>query len=155
MPSAYLVLIIYLMPNSTHNTYKCLLVPIVATRPSCSAPYKKNGTASQWTFSEVLWSQCLEEWRLSSSRRATRLNIRPSLFFVFSVVYLLVLRNKLWILLLFLVIFQTFFRYWYSRFDMYGAGSIPAGDHNSLPLIKCYPNQLIFCTREFIICTTQ
>ena len=54
-----------------------------ATRPSCSAPYKKNGTASPWTLSEVLWSQCLEEWRLSSSQRATRLNIRPSLFVFF------------------------------------------------------------------------
>ena len=32
---------------------------------------------------------------------------------------------------------------------MYGAGSIPAGDHKFLPFFKRYPNQLIFCTQKF------
>jgi hypothetical protein len=32
---------------------------------------------------------------------------------------------------------------------MYGAGSIPASDHQFLPFLKSSPNQLIICTRGF------
>jgi hypothetical protein len=37
----------------------------------------------------------------------------------------------------------------YSRFDMYGAGSKPSGDHKLLPFHKNSPNQLIFCILGF------
>jgi hypothetical protein len=33
--------------------------------------------------------------------------------------------------------------------DMYGAGSIAAGDHKFLPFLKSSPNQLIFVLRVF------
>ena len=45
--------------------------------------------------------------------------------------------------------FSCLFFFIYGDFDMYGAGSISAGDHKFLPFLKRYPNQLIFCTQGF------